>query len=128
MAGVDADILFRIANAVLAAASLSIAALIVVAISRRSSRNLEPLGLAFLAVFLAVGLRATVRTAVGGLAPGNENATLYLVVDWLGALAAVAFLALRRRYGIFIESATIVREYEHEFAEKEREARSLAQI
>jgi signal transduction histidine kinase/CheY-like chemotaxis protein len=128
MPGVTADILFRLANAVLAAASLSIAALIVVAISRRSSRNLEPLGLAFLAVFLAVGLRATVRAVSGGAALGEANVSLYLAVDWLGAIAAVAFLVLRKRYGIFIESATIVREYEHEFAEKEREARSLAQI
>jgi signal transduction histidine kinase/ActR/RegA family two-component response regulator len=127
MPGVDAELLFRLANAVLAVASLSIAALIVIAITRRSTRNLEPLGLAFLAVFLAVGLRATVRAVVGGLG-GGEHVTLYLAVDWLGAIAAVAFLALRRRYGIFIESATIVREYEHEFAEKEREARSLAQI
>jgi signal transduction histidine kinase/ActR/RegA family two-component response regulator len=62
------------------------------------------------------------------MSSNGEAVGLYLAVDWLGALAAVAFLALRRRYGIFIESATIVREYEHEFAEKEREARSLAQI
>jgi signal transduction histidine kinase/CheY-like chemotaxis protein len=128
MPGVNADILFRLANTVLAAASLSIAGLIVVAITRRSSRNLEPLGLAFLAVFLAVGLRATVRAVTGGITVGEDNVPLYLAVDWLGALAAVACLALWRRYGIFIESATIVREYEHEFAEKEREARSLAQI
>jgi signal transduction histidine kinase/ActR/RegA family two-component response regulator len=128
MAALDAEFLFRLANAVLAAASLSIAGLIVVAITRRRSRNLEPLGLAFLAVFLAVGLRATVRTIVGGLTSGDDHVVLYLAVDWLGAVAAVAFLALRHRYGVFIESATIVREYEHEFAEKEREARSLAQI
>ena len=127
MAVVSADILLRLANAVLAAASLSIAALIVLAITRRKSRNLEPLGLAFLAVFLVVGLRATARALVGGLADGH-NMGLFLVVDWIGALAAVGFLLLRRRYGIFIESASIVREYEHEFAEKEREARSLAQI
>jgi signal transduction histidine kinase/ActR/RegA family two-component response regulator len=128
MPGVDADFLFRLANAVLAAASLSIAALIVVAISRRSSRNLEPLGLAFLAVLLTVGLRATLRAVSGGLASGSDYTGLYLTVDWLAALSAVAFLALRRRYGVFIESATIVREYEHEFEEKAREARSLAQI
>ena len=128
MPGVNADILFRVANAVLAAASLGIAALIVLAISRRSSRNLEPLGLAFLAVFLAVGLRATVRAMTGGMVLSEEHIVLFLAVDWLGALAAVGFLALRRRYGIFIESASIVREYEHEFAEKAREARSLAQI
>jgi len=123
---VTADIMFRIANFILAIASLSIAGFIVAAISRRNSRNLEPLGLAFLGVFVAVGLRSAVRAFMGGL-PG-ENAGIYLAVDWLGALAAVSFLVLRRRYGIFIESASIVREYEHEFAEKEREARSLAQI
>jgi len=128
MPGVTADILFRLANAVLAAASLSIAALIVVAITRRSTRNLEPLGLAFLAVFLAVGLRAVVRAVIGGLSDGGQYVSLYVAVDWFGALAAVGFLAMRHRYGIFIESATIVREYEHEFAEKEREARSLTQI
>jgi signal transduction histidine kinase/ActR/RegA family two-component response regulator len=128
MPGLSADILLRLANAVLAAASLSIAGLIVVAISRRTSRNLEPLGLAFLAMFLAVGLRASVRAVTGGLHDTAENATLYVAVDWLGAVAAIAFLTLRHRYGIFIESATIVREYEHEYAEKEREARSLAQI
>jgi len=127
MPGVNADILFRIANAVLAAASLGIAAFIVVAITRRSSRNLEPLGLAFLAVFLAIGLHATVRVMAGGTYLG-DHVELFLAVDWLAALAAVGLLALRRRYGIFIESASIVREYEHEFAEKAREARSLAQI
>ena len=124
----SADLLFRVANAVLAAAALSVAALIVLAITRRKSRNLEPLGLAFLAMFLAIGLRATVRASLGGLSDTGENVVVYLAVDWIGAVAAVAFLLLHRRYGIFIESATIVREYEHEYAEKEREARSLAQI
>ena len=127
MAVASTDILLRLANAVLAASSLSIAALIVVSITRRKSRNLEPLGLAFLAVFLSVGLRAGVRSIAGDAVEG-AHAPLFLVVDSIGALAALGFLALRRRYGIFIESATIVREYEHEFAEKEREARSLAQI
>jgi signal transduction histidine kinase/CheY-like chemotaxis protein len=127
MPAVDAELLFRIANAVLAAAALAIAVFIVTAISRRRSRNLEPLGLAFLAVFLAVGLRAAVR-ALTGVATAEAGITPFLVVDWLAALAAVALLALRKRYGIFIESASIVREYEHEYAEKEREARSLAQI
>src|SRR5256886_4862861 len=127
MPGANADILLRIANAVLAVASLGVAALIVVAITRRTSRNLEPLGLAFLAVFLCVGLRASVR-AVAGVPDSSEHVALYLAVDTLGAFAAVGFLALRRRYGIFIESASLVREYEHEFAETAREARSLAQI
>src|SRR5438552_14767105 len=128
MPAFNAELLFRLANAVLAAAALSVAALIVVAITRRKSRNLEPLGLAFLAMFLAIGLRATVRASLGGLADIGENVVVYVAVDWIGAVAAVAFLALRKRYGIFIESATVVREYEHEYAEKEREARSLAQI
>jgi signal transduction histidine kinase/ActR/RegA family two-component response regulator len=128
MPGVDADLLLRIANGILAFAALAIAALIVAAISRRRSRNLEPLGLAFLAVFLAIGLRAAVRLVGGALADSGTGIGAYLLVDWMAALAAVCLLALRRRYGIFIESASIVREYEHEFAEKEREARSLAQI
>jgi signal transduction histidine kinase/CheY-like chemotaxis protein len=128
MPGVNADILFRLANAVLAAAALAIAGLIVVAISRRTSRNLEPLGLAFLGLFLAIGLRSAVRAFTAGLTDLGDHAAIYIAVDWLGAFTAVAFLALRRRYGIFIESASIVHEYEHEFAEKEREARSLAQI
>src|SRR5437762_4611896 len=128
MPALTAELLFRLANAVLAAAALSVAGLIVVAITRRKSRNLEPLGLAFLAMFLAIGLRATVRASLGGMADTGENAMVYVTVDWIGAVAAVAFLALRKRYGIFIESATIVREYEHEYAAKEREARSLAQI
>src|SRR5206468_10269648 len=62
------------------------------------------------------------------LADIGENVVVYVAVDWIGAVAAVAFLALRKRYGIFIESATIVREYGHEFAAKEREARALAQV
>jgi len=128
MPALNADVLFRLANAVLAAAALSVAGSIVIAITRRKSRNLEPLGLAFLAMFLAIGLRATFRASLGGLTDTGENAVVYILVDWIGAAAAVAFLMLRKRYGIFIESASIVREYEHEFAAKEREARSLAQI
>ena len=128
MPGANAEILFRLANAVQAVASLSVAATIVAAITRRNSRNLEPLGLAFLAVFAAIGLRSAVRAVSGGLPDVDHHVALFIVVDWLGAMASIAFLALHRRYNIFIESASIVREYEHEFAEKEREARSLAQI
>jgi hypothetical protein len=102
MAGVDAELLFRLANTVLAAASLAIAGIIVAAITRRSTRNLEPLGLAFLAIFLAIGLRSGVRAAAPGTGDLAGPVALYLAVDTLGALAALAFLALRRRYGIFI--------------------------
>src|SRR5262249_37976412 len=48
--------------------------------------------------------------------------------DVLAAGAAVAFLALHRRYALFIESADMVHEYETEYAAKEREARALAQV
>ena len=128
MPALSADLLFRLANALLAAASLSVAALIVLAIAKRKSRNLEPLGLAFLAMFLEIGLRATVRASLGGLTDSGENAVVYVAVDWIGAIAAIAFLTLYKRYPIFIESATIVREYEHEYAVKEREERPLEQI
>src|ERR1041384_6582739 len=107
MPSVTSDVLFRMANAVLAASALSVAGLIVAAITKRKSRNLEPLGLAFLAMFLAIGLRATVRASLGGLADTGENVAVYIAVDWIGAVAAVAFLFLHKRYGIFIESATI---------------------
>src|SRR5205085_11810792 len=40
----------------------------------------------------------------------------------------VAFLGFHRRYKIFVESADMVREYESEYAAKEREARALAQV
>src|SRR2546428_3973944 len=106
MPGLNAEVLFRLANAVLAAAALSVAALIVVAITKRKSRNLEPLGLAFLALFLAIGLRATVRASLGGLADIGENEAVYIGVDWIGAAGDVEFLALRKRYGILIEHAT----------------------
>jgi len=46
------------------------------------------------------------------------------VVDWLAAAAAVAFLALHARYAVFIDNAEMVRDY----AEKDREARALAQV
>src|SRR5437762_6914654 len=51
-----------------------------------------------------------------------------IVVDWLAAGATFMFLLLRRRYAVFIESADIVREYETEYAAKEREAQALAQV
>src|SRR5262249_60194722 len=49
-------------------------------------------------------------------------------VGRLAAGAAVAFLALHRRYAIFIETADMVREYETGYAAKDREARALAQV
>jgi signal transduction histidine kinase/ActR/RegA family two-component response regulator len=47
-----------------------------------------------------------------------------VVADWLLAAAAVTFLALYPRYGVFIDSA----EMRDEYAQKDREARALAQV
>jgi signal transduction histidine kinase/ActR/RegA family two-component response regulator len=122
---VTADTLYRLANLVFAAAALGVAACIVAAIRARPSRDLEPLGLAFGAVFVTVGLRAAVRVATPATVPAPS---LLVVVDWLAAGAAVVFLLMRRRYGVFVKSADMVREYESEFAAKDREARALAQV
>jgi signal transduction histidine kinase/ActR/RegA family two-component response regulator len=117
---VSIEALYGLANVVLGVSALGITAFIVVAILRRRPRRPEPLSVAFGLVFLAVGLRAAARvwTGADGVQP------VLVVVDWLAAAAAVAFLALYRRYGVFIDNAEMVREY----AEKDREARSLAQI
>jgi signal transduction histidine kinase/CheY-like chemotaxis protein len=96
---------------------------------RRRQRRGEPLGIAFCVVFLAIGVRAAVRLAFEqiDLVPREALSTV-VAVDALTAGAAVMFLVLRRRYGVLIESADIVREYETEYAAKDREARSLAQV
>ncbi len=117
----------RLANFLLATAALTIAALVVHAIGGRRRGRLEPLGLVFGLVFLAAGVRAAVRVwAPWPIDP--PAATALLLVDGLTAMAACAFLLLHRRYGLFIESAGVVRAYESEVAEKEREARALAQV
>ncbi len=120
---------YRFVNFILSASALAVAALIIVEMGRRRTRKLDPLGLALCAVFLAIGLRAAVRLAVHELValPPEMTATVILI-DASGAAAGAAFLALRRRYRVFIESAHLVREYETEYAAKEREARALAQV
>jgi signal transduction histidine kinase/ActR/RegA family two-component response regulator len=126
---VSAELLYRLANVVLAASALSIATLIVGAIRRRPARTLEPLGIVFCLVFLAIGVQASVRVWATGLPQLPESTVAMMVVaDWVGAGTAVAFLLLRRRYSIFIESVDKVREYETEYAQKDREAKSLAQV
>ena len=55
------ELLFRLANVVLAASALGIAALIIKAIHHRASRRVEPLGVVFALVFLGIGLRAAAR-------------------------------------------------------------------
>jgi signal transduction histidine kinase/ActR/RegA family two-component response regulator len=126
---VTAEILYRLANVVLAASALGVAALIVAATRRRPVPRLEPLGAVFCLVFLAIGTHAAVRVWAAAPAEiqGNTMAML-IAVDWLAAAATVAFLLLHRRYSIFIESVNMVREYETGYAQKDREAKALAQV
>jgi signal transduction histidine kinase/CheY-like chemotaxis protein len=129
----SAELLYRVANLVLAASALGVAALIVRTIQRRASQKIEPLGVVFGLVFLAIGLRAAVRVWGGPwwggpwTMPDGVAATI-VAVDWLAAAATFTFLFLRRRYKIFIETAGLVREYETGYAQKDREARALAQV
>jgi signal transduction histidine kinase/ActR/RegA family two-component response regulator len=116
---VPVETLYRFANLVLAAASLGVATLIVIALGRRRSERTEPLAAGFCVVFLAVGVRAVVRVWTGG-----EIAPALVAVDWIAAVAAVIFLAMHRRYGVFIGNADMARDY----VEKDREARALAQV
>src|SRR5688500_18254090 len=53
-AHVSLEFLYRLANFIVATASLSVVTLIVVAIGRRDSRRPEPLGIVFCLVFAAV--------------------------------------------------------------------------
>ncbi|HEU5320685.1 MAG TPA: ATP-binding protein, partial [Methylomirabilota bacterium] len=127
MSDASAVLLYRLANGVLAAAALGVAAFIVAEIRRRPRRKREPLGLVFCALFLAVGVRAALRVWAAAMPP--ESASLALVVaDGATASVAVAFLFLHRRYGVFIETADMVHEYETEYVQKAREARALAQV
>ena len=101
--------------------ALGVATLIVAAIGRRRAWQPEPLGVVFCLVFLAIGVRAAVRVWTGSVAVATPA---LVVVDWLAAAAAVAFLSLHARYGVFIDNAEMVRDY----AEKDRQARALAQV
>src|SRR2546426_1528808 len=124
-----AELIYRLANVVLSVSALVVGALIVIEISRRPTARREPLGMAIALVFVAVGGRAAVRSVLEpvGIMPTGSFVTI-VAVDLLAAGSAVAFLALHRRYAVFIESADMVREYETEYAAKEREARALAQV
>ncbi|MGH7313039.1 MAG: hybrid sensor histidine kinase/response regulator [Candidatus Rokuibacteriota bacterium] len=123
------ELLYRLANMLLGVAMLMAAAFVVAEIGRRPTTRREPLGIVLCFVLLAVGVRATVRAVFEDvIAVRTEVAWTLTVVDWLAAIVAIALLALRRRYGVFIESAKVVREYETEYAAKAQEARSLAQV
>jgi signal transduction histidine kinase/ActR/RegA family two-component response regulator len=129
MAPSSAEILYVVANGLLAVAALSVAAVIVVAIRRLPSRGVEPLSVVFSLVFIAVGLRAALRVwAVPAAEIDADRLVPLVVVDLAAALATLALLAVRGRYSTFIDSADRVREYEAEYAEKDREARALAQV
>src|SRR5687768_8114977 len=123
------EFLYRLANLVLGIAALTVAAFIVVEIARRPTSRRDPLGVVFCVLFLAVGMRSVLRGLVGDFVPAEIGAPWAVtVLDWVAAAAAVALLALRRHYALFIESAKIVREYETGYVAKAREARSLAQV
>ncbi|HET9490341.1 MAG TPA: ATP-binding protein [Methylomirabilota bacterium] len=123
------EFFYRLANILLGVAMLIAAAFVVAEIRRRPTMRREPLGLVLCLVLLTVAMRGTMRAVFEDvIAVQTEVAWTLTVVDWLAALAAVALLALRGRYGVFIESATVVREYETEYAAKAQEARSLAQV
>ena len=115
------ELLHRLANLLIAVAALSVVTLIVVAVGRRGSRRPEPLGVVFCLVFSAVGIRSMLRAWAG---VDVATATPLLVADGLLAAAMLGFLALYPRYGVFIDSA----EMRDEYAQKEREARALAQV
>ena len=118
---VSLELLYRVANFVVATSSLSVVTLIVVSIGRRASRRPEPLGIAFCLVFVALAVRSMIRVWAG---PDSAGTSAVVVADWMMAAATLAFLALYPRYGVFIDSA----EMRDEYAQKEREARALAQV
>jgi signal transduction histidine kinase/CheY-like chemotaxis protein len=120
-ASLSADILYQAANVILAVSALGVATMIVAAVGRRRNWRPEPLAIVFCLVFLAVGLRAALRV---WMASASGVSPVMVIADWLAAAAAVAFLMLYGRYGVFIDNAEMVRDY----AEKDREARALAQV
>ncbi len=124
----SAELLDQLANLVMAGSALGVATLIVRAIYHRASPRVEPLGVVFALVFLGIGLRAAVRVWAEAWSPGEGAIVTIVVVDWLAAAVTFAFLFLRRRYKVFIETAGLVREYETEYAQKDREARALVQV
>jgi signal transduction histidine kinase/ActR/RegA family two-component response regulator len=124
----SSELLYRLANAVLAASALGIAALIIRAIHLRASQRVEPLGIVFALVFLGVGTSAAVGVWTTPWTVADGAVPTMIAVHWLAAGATFTFLLLRRRYAVFIETAGLVREYETEYAQKEQEAQALAQV
>src|SRR5215813_6118640 len=98
-ASLSAEILYQVANVILTVSALGVATMIVAAVGRRRAWRPEPLGIAFCLVFLAIGVRAAVRLWTGNV---SAPSVALVVVDWLAAAAALAFLSLHRRYGVLI--------------------------
>jgi two-component system sensor histidine kinase ChiS len=128
MAFLSPELLYRLANLALAGSALGVAILIVQAIHHRASQRVEPLGVVFALVFLGIGLGAAVRVWASPWPLSEGGATALIVMDWIAAAVTFTFLFLRRRYKVFIETAGLVREYETEYAQKDREARALTQV
>src|SRR5262245_31057572 len=122
------ELLYRLANLILGGSALGVAFLIVRAIRHRASPRIEPLGLVFALVFLAIGLRAAVRVLAPPWSLAESPGTAVIVADWLCAAATFTFLFIRHRYKVFIETAGLVREYETEYAQKDGQARALGQV
>jgi signal transduction histidine kinase/CheY-like chemotaxis protein len=123
-----AEFFARLANGVLGVSALLAALRVAVELGRRPRQHREPLALAFALVFVAVGLRGVVHALLAEGPALAASPVVLLGTDVLAAGATAAFLALHRRYGLFVESADMVREYESGYAAKEREARALAQV
>jgi len=64
MPGTTLTALHGIANVVIAATSLAVAAMITLRVSQRSTARREPLGIAFALVFVAIGVNAIVRVTI----------------------------------------------------------------
>jgi signal transduction histidine kinase/CheY-like chemotaxis protein len=123
------ELLYRLTHVLLGVGTLTAAALIVIEIGRRPTRRREPLGTVLCVFFLTIGVRALVRAAsLSSPLPEIDRQLTVVVLDVLAAGAAVTLLILHRRFPLFVESATVVREYQTEYAAKAREARSLAQV
>ena len=79
-AALSAEILYQLANVVLAISALGVGTLIVAAIGRRKAWQPEPLGVVFCLVFVAIGVRAAVRVWAGSAVTASP---VLVVVDWL---------------------------------------------
>src|SRR5262245_14701292 len=105
-----------IANVVIAAAALGVAVAIASHIGQRSTARREPLGIAVCIVFLAVGVSAITQVSVlDGHLSTAALTPVRLAADVLAMAALFGFLLLHRRFGVLVEGARMVREFETEY-------------